>query len=93
MDRAGALPAADALGRASEAAERSGGPYAERLRREKLSFDHMKLVSWKDWELEGSRDEAFRAWAAECRRFGVEAWRETTDRGDFGKYLEANGCR
>ena len=36
---------------------------------------------------------AFRAWAAECRRFGVEAWRETTDRGDFGKYLKANGCR
>lgn len=93
MDRAAALAAADALDRAIGAAERSGGPYAERLRREKLSFDHMKLVSWKDWELEGSRDEAFRAWAAECRRFGVEAWRETTDRGDFGKYLEANGCR
>lgn len=93
MDRATALAAADALDRAIDAAERSGGPYAERLRREKLSFDHMKLVSWKDWGLEGSRDEAFRAWAAECRRFGVEAWRETTDRGDFGKYLEANGCR
>lgn len=93
MDRAAALAAADALDRAIGAAERSGGPYAERLRREKLSFDHMKLVSWKDWELEGSRDEAFRAWAAECRRFGVEAWRETTDRGDFGKYLEANGCK
>ncbi len=93
MDRATALAAADALDRAIDAAERSGGPYAERLRREKLSFDHMKLVSWKDWELEGSRDEAFRAWAAECRRFGVEAWRETTDRGDFGKYLEANGCK
>lgn len=93
MDCATALAAADALDRAIGAAERSGGPYAERLRREKLSFDHMKLVSWKDWELEGSRDEAFRAWAAECRRFGVEAWRETTDRGDFGKYLEANGCK
>lgn len=93
MDRATALAAADALDRAIDAAERSGGPYAERLRREKLSFDHMKLVSWKDWGLEGSRDEAFRAWAAECRRFGVEAWRETTDRGDFGKYLEANGCK
>lgn len=93
MDCATALAAADALDRAIEAAERSGGPYAERLRREKLSFDHMKLVSWKDWGLEGSRDEAFRAWAAECRRFGVEAWRETTDRGDFGKYLKANGCR
>lgn len=93
MDRATALAAADALDRAIDAAERSGGPYAERLRREKLSFDHMKLVSWKDWGFEGSRDEAFRAWAAECRRFGVEAWRETTDRGDFGKYLKANGCR
>lgn len=93
MDRATALAAADALDRAIDAAERSGGPYAERLRREKLSFDHMKLVSWKDWGLEGSRDEAFRAWAAECRRFGVEAWRETTDRGDFGKYLKANGCK
>lgn len=93
MDCATALAAADALDRAIGAAERSGGPYAERLRREKLSFDHMKLVSWKDWGLEGSRDEAFRAWAAECRRFGVEAWRETTDRGDFGKYLKANGCR
>lgn len=93
MDRATALAAADALDRAIGAAERSGGPYAERLRREKLSFDHMKLVSWKDWGLEGSRDEAFRAWAAECLRFGVEAWRETTDRGDFGKYLKANGCR
>ena len=93
MDCATALAAADALDRAIGAAERSGGPYAERLRREKLSFDHMKLVNWKDWELEGSRDEAFRAWAAECRRFGVEAWRETTDRGDFGKYLEANGCK
>ena len=93
MDRATALAAADALDRAIDAAERFGGPYAERLRREKLSFDHMKLVSWKDWGLEGSRDEAFRAWAAECRRFGVEAWRETTDRGDFGKYLKANGCK
>lgn len=91
MDRATAFAAADALDAAIRAAERTEGPYAERLRREKLSFDHMKLVSWKEWNIPGSREEAFRAWAAECRRFGVEAWRETTDRSDFEKYLKANG--
>ena len=54
--------------------------------REKLSFDHMKITCWDLWNLSGSKREAVVRWIDDCRKFGVEAWRETTDKTDFGKY-------
>jgi hypothetical protein len=68
------------------AAESDGADHVRRLLREKLSFDHMKIVCWDQWRLSGSKKEAVRKWIDDCRRFGVEARCETTDRADFSKY-------
>lgn len=46
----------------------------------------MKITCWDLWNLSGSKREAVVRWIDDCRKFGVEAWRETTDKTDFGKY-------
>lgn len=86
MDKATALAAADSLDEAISVARKDGEEYVRRLLRERLSFDHMKIVSWDVWKLPGSRREAVLRWIDDCRSFGVEAWRETTDKDDFVKY-------
>ena len=87
MDRATALAAADALDAAIAAARADGDGFVRRVRREKLSFDHMKIVSWGAWDLPGSRADAVRDWISDCRAFGVEAWREIEDKGDLEGYF------
>ena len=88
MDKATALDAAAAIDRAVDAARVDGACHVRRVLREKLSFDHMKLVCWKDWELPGSRVDAIRRWISDCRSFGVEAWREDVRREDLETYFE-----
>jgi hypothetical protein len=86
MDKATALAASKKLDDAILSAKADGELYVRRLLREKLSFDHMKIVSWDQWQLPGSKRDAVLRWIDDCRSFGVEAWRETTDKTDFGKY-------
>lgn len=91
--------AAFAMGKAVEAAEAEGGPYAERVRREQLSTDHAVILEWDrlrelykfhgwDWPFAATRREAVERWAEKCRHFGVIARKETIQRDDFAKYLE-----
>jgi len=86
MDKATALAASKKLDDAILSAKADGELYVRRLLREKLSFDHMKIVSWDQWRLPGSKRDAVLRWIEDCRSFGVEAWRETTDKTDFSKY-------
>ena len=86
MDKATALAASKKLDDAILSAKADGELYVRRLLREKLSFDHMKIVGWDQWQLPGSKRDAVLRWIDDCRSFGVEAWRETTDKTDFGKY-------
>ena len=88
MDKATALSAADKLDDAISAAKADGLHYEQRLLREKLSFDHMKIICWDAWNLPGSKLEAVIRWIEDCKKFNVEAWRETTDKTDFGKYCD-----
>ena len=86
MDRQTALAAAGRLDAAIAAAENDGEDFVRRLRRERLSFDHMKIVNWKEWKMPGSRAAAIRRWIGECREFGVIAYKETTARNTFDDY-------
>ena len=78
--------AARAMATALEAAEAEGPDFARRVRREKLSTDHMLLLNWRP-EF-GDRAAAAREWVKACRAYGVCAAAETTDPGQFDKYAE-----
>ncbi len=71
------------------AAAREGEVYARRVRREKLSTDHVRLLNWKALGERGDYRAAVEKWFAEGDAFGVEAVRETTRRGDRAVYKEA----
>ena len=64
------------------AAARDGAPYADRVRREKLSTDHVRLLCWAALGEGGDFGDAVAKWYADGDRFGVKAVRETTLR-DF----------
>jgi hypothetical protein len=70
------------------AAERDGRDFARRVRREKLSIDHAFLLNWQAWGEKGDYRAAVNDWIETCREFGVAAFRETTDRGDFPNYCK-----
>ena len=90
--------AALAMGKAVEAAETEGGPYAERIRREQLSTDHAVILEWDklrklykfhgwDWPFPATRREAVERWVEKCRHFGVVAREETVNRDEFEAYV------
>ena len=91
--------AALVLGKAVEAAESEGAPYAARVRREQLSTDHAVILEWDTlrelyrfhgwvWPFPATRREAVERWADSCRRFGVVARKETVHRDEFEKYID-----
>ena len=91
------LAAKDLMDAAVAAAERDGGDFGARVRRERLTTDHALIVHWeawrpwaerngRTWPLAGSRREAARRWLAACDAFGVIAYRETFSREPFRKY-------
>ena len=65
---------------AHSAAERDGAVFARRVRREKLSTDHVRLLNWKALGEKGDFAAAVNRWYADCDAFGVTAVRETTRR-------------
>ncbi len=81
------------------AAEKQGGDFGARVRRERLTTDHAFLVHWKEWQdwaqqnnqpwpFPKTRQESARQWLAVCDAFGVISWKETTTRETFRKYRE-----
>jgi hypothetical protein len=80
------------------AAEKDGGEYASRVRREKLSVDHMMLlnhgilkhIAEKNglaWTRPALRAEAVENWIREVKSLGVKAVRETNSANDIEKYF------
>ena len=88
MSREDAEAAAAAMSNAVAAARADGVRFERRVLREKLSLDHAFILNFDRWRLSGSRADAVERFAEGCRDFGVEALRETVDRGMMGRYLE-----
>jgi len=97
IDAGTMLAAKDLMDRAVAAAERDGGDFGARVRRERLTTDHALLVHWKEWRpwaekngkawpLPEPRAEAARRWLATCDAFGVISYKETMSREPFQKY-------
>ena len=97
IDAGTMLAAKELMDRAVAAAERDGGDFGARVRRERLTTDHALIVHWKEWRawaerngktwpLGGSRAEDARRWFATCDAFGVVSYRETFSREPFQKY-------
>ena len=93
------LAAKDLMDRAVAAAEKDGGDYGARVRRERLTTDHALIVHWKEWRawaerngrtwpLAGTRQEAARRLFVTCDAFGVIAYKETFSREPFQKYRQ-----
>ena len=81
------------------AAERDGEPFAERVRRERLSVDNGIFIEYDElrdlaakigmkWKRPSSRSEAVEKWIGEVKKIGVRAIRETLDPNDINVYYE-----
>ena len=82
-----AKTAQTALENALREAAVEGLTFERRVRREKLSLDHALLLNFKRWEQPGDFGEAIDRWIRDCRDFGVEARRETVERGELDRYF------
>ena len=82
------------------AAEKDGETFASRVRRERLSVDHMILLNYGilremarkkgfAWTRPETRQEAVEKWIADVRALGVKARRETTNASDIEYYFRA----
>ena len=102
MQPATIVAAAQALDAAAEAALASGEPFAARVRRETLSSRHAILLHWDacrafckaqkiPWTWGETREDAAKAWIADCRSFGVRTTRESTAEGAPERFKEQ--CR
>ena len=89
MEPATVVAAAWAMDAAAQAASEAGEPFASRVRRETLSTRHALLLHWNEcrtfcqknqtpWTWGETKEEAARAWIADCAAFGVRTTRETT---------------
>lgn len=93
------LKAAAAMDDAVAAAGRDGPEFAERVKRERLSIDHVLLLHYDalreyaakhsiPWRRPESRAEAVENWIREVKSLGVRAVRETTSAADIEKYFD-----
>lgn len=84
---------------AVSAAEREGEMYAARVRRERLSIDHLMLQNYDvlrdlackkgvPWKRPSERADAVDAWIREVKAHGVRAVRETKDAADIGRHFD-----
>jgi len=74
----------------AEAAVAGDRTLAWRVRTAALSWDHVRLLNWADWNKgasEAERQAAIDTWAAELRARGVNTHRETIDPTVFEKYI------
>ena len=82
------------------AAAKDGEPFATRVRRERLSIDHMLLLNYDilmdfaaklgyTWTRPATKAEAVENWIRDVKSFGVKARRETTHASHLGKYFNS----
>ena len=94
------LEAARLMDEALAAAEKDGEKFVSRVRREKLSVDHMMLLTYgvlKDiaekkglpWTRPDTRAEAVENWIREVKSLGVKAVRETNSADSIEKYFRS----
>ena len=92
------LEAARLMDEAVAAASRDGAEAASRVRRERLSVDHMMLLNYDllknaaarrgvAWTRPETRDEAVEKWISDVRALGVKARRETTKASEIEDYF------
>lgn len=93
------LEAARLMDEAVAAAEKDGEEFASRVRRERLSVDHMMLLNYGilretarkkgfAWTRPETRQEAVEKWIADVRALGVKARRETTKASEIDDYFK-----
>ena len=94
------LEAAKLMDAAVAAAAKDGEPFASRVRRERLSVDHMMLLNYDalksiaaklgyEWTRPETKVEAVENWIRDVRSFGVKARRETTRADEIDNYFES----
>ena len=82
------------------AAAKDGEPFATRVRRERLSIDHMLLLNYDilrdfaaklgyTWTRPATKAEAVENWIRDVKSFGVKARRETTHANHLEKYFNS----
>ncbi len=82
------------------AAEKDGETFASRVRRERLSVDHMILLNYGilremarkkgfAWTRSDTRTEAVEKWIADVKALGVKARRETTSAREIDEYFDS----
>jgi len=92
------LEAARLMDEAVAASEKDGEVFANRVRRERLSVDHMMLLNYDAlksiaakkgllWTRPETRAEAVEKWIADVTAIGVRAVRETTRADDIASYF------
>ncbi|MBO4288283.1 MAG: DUF4838 domain-containing protein [Kiritimatiellae bacterium] len=93
------LKAAQLMDEAVAAAAKDGEPFASRVRRERLSIDHMMLLHYDilknasaklgyKWTRPATKAEAVENWIRDVKSFGVKARRETTSAKEIETYFE-----
>ena len=94
------LKAAQLMDEAVAAAAKEGEPFASRVRRERLSVDHMFLLNYDAlqriakklgfaWTRPTTRAEAVENWIRDVKSFGVKARRETTRADEIENYFKS----
>ena len=94
------LETARLMDEAVAAAEKDGEPFASRVRRERLSVDHMILLNYDvlkdfaaklgcEWTRPATKAEAVENWIRDVKSFGVKAFRETLNAGDIEGHFKS----
>ena len=94
------LEAARLMDEAVAAAAKDGEPFASRVRRERLSIDHMMLLNYDilrkiaaklgyKWTRPATKAEAVENWIRDVKSFGVKARRETTRAKEIDDYFNS----
>lgn len=94
------LEAAKLMDEAVAAAAKEGEPFAWRVRRERLSIDHMMLLNYDilrktaaklgyKWTRPATKAEAVENWIRDVKSFGVKARRETTRAKEIDDYFNS----
>ena len=100
------LLAAKYMDEAVAAASKDGEPFASRVRRERLTVDHMLLLNYDilrnisaklgyTWTRPATKAEAVENWIRDVKSFGVKARRETTRADEIDNYFNSlrNGAK
>ena len=98
LDGLDKLKAAQLMDEAVAAAEKDGEPFASRVRRERLSVDHMMILNYDvlkslalkkgiPWTRPDTREAAAKKWIAEVQALGIRAVSETSNANAIKRYF------